>query len=98
VTAFTQHHQGLVSSRAAGTGKSTTLAAMIDHLNSTRRLNIITLEDPIEFVHPSKMSLVVQREVGTHVGSFAEGIRAALREDPDIILVGRCGHRDHCWR
>ncbi len=73
---------------AAGTGKSTTLAAMIDHLNSTRRLNIITLEDPIEFVHRSKMSLVVQREVGTHVGSFAEGVRAALREDPDIILVG----------
>ena len=61
---------------------------MIDHLNSTRRLNIITLEDPIEFVHPSKMSLVVQREVGTQVGSFAEGVRAALREDPDIILVG----------
>ena len=89
VTNFTQHHQGLVLvTGAAGTGKSTTLAAMIDHLNSTRRLNIITLEDPIEFVHPSKMSLVVQREVGTHVGSFAEGVRAALREDPDIILVG----------
>ncbi|MBP1777180.1 MAG: type pili twitching motility protein PilT, partial [candidate division NC10 bacterium] len=57
VTNFTQHHQGLVLvTGAAGTGKSTTLAAMIDHLNSTRRLNIITLEDPIEFVHPSKMS------------------------------------------
>ena len=89
VTKFTQHHQGLVLvTGAAGTGKSTTLAAMIDHLNATRRLNIITLEDPVEFVHPSKMSLVVQREVGTHVGSFAEGVRAALREDPDVILVG----------
>jgi len=86
---LTHHHQGLILvTGAAGTGKSTTLAAMIDHLNSTRRLNIITLEDPIEFVHRSKMSLVVQREVGTHVASFAEGVRASLREDPDIILVG----------
>jgi len=89
VKSLTLHHQGLVLvTGAAGKGKSTTLAAMIDHLNSTRRLNIITLEDPVEFVHRSKMSLVVQREVGTHVGSFAEGVRAALREDPDIILVG----------
>jgi twitching motility protein PilT len=86
---LTRYHQGLLLvTGATGTGKSTTLAAMIDHINSTRRLNIITLEDPIEFVHQSKLSLVVQREVGTHVGSFAEGLQAALREDPDIILVG----------
>jgi twitching motility protein PilT len=84
-----QFHQGLVLvTGATGTGKSTTLAAMIDYLNSNRKLNIITLEDPIEYIHPSKISLVVQREVGTHVGSFAEGLRAALREDPDVILVG----------
>ena len=73
---------------ATGTGKTTTLSAMIDHLNSHRKLNIITLEDPIEFVHKSKESLIIQRGVGTHVRSFAEGLRAALREDPDVILVG----------
>ncbi|HEX22364.1 MAG TPA: type IV pili twitching motility protein PilT, partial [Chromatiales bacterium] len=73
---------------ATGTGKSTTLTAMLDLLNKTRRLNIITLEDPIEQIHKSQLSLVVQREVGTHVESFAEGLRAALREDPDVILVG----------
>lgn len=84
-----QSHQGLILvTGATGTGKSTTLAAMIDLLNNFRRLNIITLEDPIEFVHKSNLSLVVQREVGTHVKSFAEGLRAALREDPDVILVG----------
>ncbi len=73
---------------STGTGKSTTLAAMIDHLNSTRQLNIISLEDPIEFVHRSKQSQIIQRELDTHLPSFAEGIRAALREDPDVILVG----------
>ncbi|RPI10976.1 MAG: PilT/PilU family type 4a pilus ATPase [Zetaproteobacteria bacterium] len=84
-----RYHQGLILiTGAAGMGKSTTLAAIVDHLNSTRPLNIITLEDPIEFVHKSKLSLVVQREVGTHLSGFAEGVRAALREDPDIILVG----------
>jgi twitching motility protein PilT len=83
------HHQGLILvTGATGTGKTTTLSAMIDHLNSERKLNIITLEDPIEFVHKSKESLIIQRGVGTHVSSFAEGLRAALREDPDVILVG----------
>jgi twitching motility protein PilT len=89
VQKLTNFHQGLILvTGATGTGKSTTLAAMIDHLNSTKKLNIITLEDPIEFVHTSKMSLIVQREVGMHVESFAAGLRAALREDPDVILVG----------
>jgi twitching motility protein PilT len=89
VTKLCDYHQGMVLvTGSTGTGKSTTLAAMIDHLNSTRRLNIISLEDPIEFVHPSKSSQVIQRELGTHIPSFAEGVRAAMREDPDVILVG----------
>ena len=86
---FCDYHQGMVLvTGSTGTGKSTTLAAMIDHLNQTRNLNIISLEDPIEFVHPSKSSQVIQREVGTHVKSFADGVRSAMREDPDVILVG----------
>ncbi|MGC8519500.1 MAG: type IV pilus twitching motility protein PilT, partial [Steroidobacteraceae bacterium] len=67
------YHQGMILvTGATGTGKSTTLAAMIDHLNQTRNLNIITLEDPIEVVHRSKASQVIQRELGTHIPSFAE--------------------------
>jgi len=86
---FCDYHQGMVLvTGSTGTGKSTTLAAMIDHLNETRSLNIISLEDPIEFVHPSKKCQVIQREVGTHVQSFADGVRSAMREDPDVILVG----------
>ena len=89
VSKFLDIHQGLVLvTGATGTGKSTTLASMLDLLNRNRRLNIITLEDPIEHIHKSQMSLVVQREIGTHVESFADGLRAALREDPDVILVG----------
>ena len=83
------YHQGMILvTGSTGTGKSTTLASMIDYLNSTRSLNIISLEDPIEFVHRSKSSQVIQRELGTHLPSFAEGVRAAMREDPDVILVG----------
>ncbi|RUM89195.1 MAG: type IV pili twitching motility protein PilT [Thermodesulfatator sp.] len=71
-----------------GSGKSTTLAAMVDYANRMRRDHIITIEDPIEFVHQPKNCLVNQREVGLHTRSFAAALRAALREDPDIILVG----------
>ena len=71
-----------------GSGKSTTLAAMIDILNGSLKGHIITVEDPIEFVHDSKKCLINQREVGAHTHSFANALRAALREDPDIILVG----------
>ncbi len=86
---LTEHSHGLVLvTGATGTGKTTTLAAMIDHINATRKLNIITLEDPVEFLHKSKQSLVVQREIGPHVTSFHDGLRSALREDPDVILVG----------
>ena len=89
VTKLCDFHQGMILvTGSTGTGKSTTLAAMIDYLNSTRKLNIISLEDPIEFVHRSKNSQVIQRELGTHIPSFAEGVRAAMREDPDVILVG----------
>jgi twitching motility protein PilT len=92
---LTDHHQGMILvTGSTGTGKSTTLAAMIDLLNRTRPLNIISLEDPIEFVHKSKSSQVIQRELGTHIPSFAEGVRAAMREDPDVILVGEMRDAD----
>ena len=71
-----------------GSGKSTTLAAMIDHIKKTRQVHIVTLEDPIEFVHEAGASLINQRAVGPHTGSFAQGLRAAFREDPDVVLVG----------
>jgi twitching motility protein PilT len=77
----------LVTGRA-GTGKSTTLAAIVGEINRTRNRTIITLEAPVEVVHTSDRSLVLQREIGTHVTSFGEGLRAALRQDPDVILVG----------
>src|SRR5688572_7589081 len=71
-----------------GSGKSTTLAAMVNHKNESEQGHILTIEDPIEFVHESKKCLVNQREVGPHTGSFSAALRAALREDPDVILVG----------
>jgi twitching motility protein PilT len=71
-----------------GSGKSTTLAAMVNHLNENEYGHILTIEDPIEFVHESKKSLINQREVGPHTHSFANALRSALREDPDCVLVG----------
>lgn len=71
-----------------GAGKSTTLAAVIDEINSTREAHIITIEDPLEFVHENKKSLITQREIGTHARDFSDALRVASREDPDIILVG----------
>lgn len=71
-----------------GSGKSTTLAAMIDRINETRAAHILTIEDPIEYVHTNKKALISQREVGTHTPSFKAALRSALREDPDVLLVG----------
>ena len=71
-----------------GSGKSASMAALVNHINQTRPVHIITLEDPIEFVHKRQRAVIRQREVGVHVASFAEGLRDALREDPDVILVG----------
>ncbi|MBI3077854.1 MAG: type IV pilus twitching motility protein PilT [Deltaproteobacteria bacterium] len=71
-----------------GSGKSTTLAALVDLINTLRAVHIVTIEDPIEFIHHPKQALVSQREVGTHTTSFASALRAALREDPDVLLVG----------
>lgn len=73
---------------ATGSGKTTTLAAMVDHLNSTRRAHILTLEDPIEFIHEPRLCLINQREVHRHTHSFAAALRSAMREDPDVILLG----------
>jgi twitching motility protein PilT len=76
-----------------GSGKSTTLAAMIDQINRNRSVHILTLEDPIEYIHPSIKSMIHQREIHTDVSDFASALRSALREDPDVILVGEM--RDH---
>jgi twitching motility protein PilT len=73
---------------ATGSGKSTTLATMIDHLNTHRAAHILTIEDPLEFIHPQKKARLTQREIGTDSTSFASALRAALRQDPDVILVG----------
>ncbi len=77
-----------------GSGKSTTLAAMIDLINETRAEHVLTIEDPIEFVHPNKKCLINQREITTNTRSFANALRAALREDPDVILVGEMRDRE----
>lgn len=82
-------HKGLVLvTGPTGSGKSTTLSAMIDYINRNRTDHIITIEDPVEFVHPNKKCLINQREIGTHTESFKAALRGALREDPDIILCG----------
>jgi twitching motility protein PilT len=78
----------LLVTGATGSGKSTTLAAMVQHLNMHTRQHVVTLEDPVEFVHHSAQCLVTQREVGSHSQSFAAALRAALRQDPDVILIG----------
>ncbi|HRE33091.1 MAG TPA: ATPase, T2SS/T4P/T4SS family, partial [Candidatus Berkiella sp.] len=84
-----QYPRGLVLvTGPTGSGKTTTLAGMIDYINANRYGHILTVEDPIEFVHPSKKSVVNQREIHTDTKGFSEALRSALREDPDVILVG----------
>jgi twitching motility protein PilT len=86
---FADYRKGmLLVTGATGSGKSTTLATLVDYINRGRKEHILTIEDPIEFVHENKGCLVTQREVGQHTHSFAIALRAALREDPDVILVG----------
>jgi len=85
----TNYHQGMVLvTGPAGCGKSTTLASLVDLINEERKEHILTIEDPIEFLHPSKRCLVNQRSVHSHTESFARALRAALREDPDVIVIG----------
>lgn len=86
---LTVHRQGLVLvTGPTGSGKSTTLAAMIDCINQTRRCNIVTVEDPIEFVHPDKQAIVNQREIGIDTDSFTDALKYVVRQSPDVILIG----------
>lgn len=85
----TDYHQGLaVISGPSGQGKTTTMAALVDLINSRRPVHIITVEDPVEFVHPKKRAVVTHREVGVHARSFARALKGALRQDPDVIVIG----------
>jgi twitching motility protein PilT len=89
VKKLTEHHQGLILvTGPTRSGKSTTLAALINEINGKKQEHILTIEDPIEYIHPNKKSVVNQREVGKHTNTFASALRASLREDPDIIMVG----------
>ena len=89
VKRLAEEHRGLVlCTGATGSGKTTTLASMIDHINRTRHQHIVTIEDPIEILHPDRNCIVNQREVGLDTESFAQGLRRVLRQDPDTILIG----------
>ena len=89
VARLAEEQRGLVLvTGATGSGKTTTLAAMLDHINRTRRMHIVTIEDPIEILHPDHNCIVNQREVGLDTDSFREGLRRVLRQDPDVILIG----------
>jgi twitching motility protein PilT len=95
IAKVTEHHQGLVVIAGPnGHGKTTTLAALVDLLNRARPIHIVTIEDPVEIVHPRHTAVVSQREVGRHTGSFAAALKASLREDPDVIVIGELRDRE----
>jgi twitching motility protein PilT len=95
VETLADEHRGLILvTGATGVGKTTTLAAMVDHINRTRRQHVVTIEDPIEFLHEDEQSIVNQREVGIDTESFEEGLRRVLRQDPDVILIGELRDRE----
>ena len=95
VETLADEHRGLILvTGATGVGKTTTLAAMVGHINRTRRQHIVTIEDPIEFLHDDEQSIVNQREVGIDTESFEEGLRRVLRQDPDVILIGELRDRE----
>ncbi len=92
---LTDFHQGLaIVSGPSGQGKTTTMAALVDMLNTERAFHIITVEDPVEFIHPKKKSVLTQRQVGDHTNSFGSALKAALREDPDVIVIGELRDRE----
>lgn len=89
VERISEFHEGLILvTGPTGCGKSTTIASMIDHINSTRACHIITIEDPIEFLHPDKKAIVSQREVGIDVNDYEDALRSLMRQDPDVVLIG----------
>ena len=95
VEKLSEEHRGLILvTGATGVGKTTTLAAMVGHINRTRRQHIVTIEDPIEFLHDDEQCIVNQREVGIDTESFDEGLRRVLRQDPDVILIGELRDRE----
>jgi twitching motility protein PilT len=95
VAKVTEHHQGLiVIAGPSGHGKTTTLAALVDLLNRARPIHILTIEDPVEIIHPRYAAVVSQREVGRHTASFAAALKASLREDPDVIVIGELRDRE----
>ena len=89
VKKFCDFTQGMILvTGATGQGKTTTLASLVDHINASRPVHILTIEDPIEFVHPVKMGVVNQRQLGKHTLSFGNALKASLREDPNVVMVG----------
>lgn len=92
---LTQHHKGIILvTGETGSGKSTTLAAMLDHINHTLQGHIVTLEDPVEYIYKPDKCAINQREIGRDTRSFSDGLRASLREDPNVILIGEMRDRD----